>query len=221
MWSIADLYTENTLTLKWSDTMSVAKELIISEGVNQLPILKDGKIEQLISLEDLELLEEDSPLSQIDHFRLNSQLSVHLDSHYFEALQIIADDSSLLSLPVVDEEEQFKGVVKLKDILAHYVPQNVTYNEASWVVLVMPSYEYSLTRISDIVEYNRCKILQVLTKVDEENNLWLQILINSSTISSSLKSFERFGYKVAYVNSPGKDIDSDTRYQSLMKYLDL
>lgn len=221
MWSVGDLCNNGALTLKLTDTVAVAKELILSEGVNHLPVIENGLIKCLVSMEDLELLDEGLSLSSITDFHLENNIAVQENMHYFEALQNISNHPNLLSLPVIDEENKYKGIIKLKDVLKHYIPQNAAYNEASWVVLVMPAYEYSLTRIADIVEYNRCKVLQVLTKLDEENQIWVQLLINSKTVSSSIKSFERFGFRIAYVNSPGEAEDNDVRYQSLMKYLDL
>lgn len=221
MWSVSDLYDSSVITLKTSDTVLVARELLQDQNVSYLPILQDCKILKNVSLEDLDLLDEEDTLSALESQSINTSYFVNVNAHYFEGLLAINSIAHLSSVAVVDDELNFKGILKLKDMLSHYIPPNSVYNESSWVVLVMPNYDYSLTKIADIVEYNRCKVLQVLTKNDNEHNTWVQILINSKTVTSSVKSFERFGYQVAYVSSPGETEDYDGRYQSLIKYLDL
>lgn len=221
MWSVSDLYNSSIITLKESDTVLVARELIQDQEVSYLPILENGKILRNLSLADLDLYDEEDKLVEVIESTINADFCVKENAHYFEGLLAINGLVNMNSIAVVDDEFNFKGVLKLKDILSQYVPQNSVYNESSWVVLVMPSYNYSLTKIADIVEYNRCKILQVLTKNDDLHNTWVQVLINSRTVTSSVKSFERFGYQVAYVSSPGQSEDYNERYQSLIKYLDL
>ena len=144
------------------------------------------------------------------------------EQHFFQALQMIVEDAKSLSLSVVDKDGAYVGIVRLKDLATNYVPPNYLAEQASLIVLEMDEHEYSLTNIANIVEYNRCKILQSLIVGVEDRKLWVQLIINSTTIQSTLEGFERYGYSIIYTqNQMDGESPLEDRYKSLLKYLDL
>lgn len=221
MWTVRNSVEEGLLSLKPTDTCSVARELIIDQEVFHLPVIRKGKIEFFVSISDLEDLEEQQLLTEIKAHKIPNEFCLQESQHYFEALHQMLGNSKVVSMSVVDEDNDFIGIVRMRDLANNYIPQNYLTQEASLVILEMDDYDYSLTKISNIVEYNRCAILQVVAASPGNKKMWVQLIINSTTIQSVLKGFERYSYKILYANNHQSDQELDDRYQSLLKYLDL
>lgn len=222
MWSVKDKLDSGILILKPTDTVLVAKDLLMDQQLFQLPVVEQGKISYEVSLESLSELPDDLVLSDIEEIQNKDYLHAQPEQHFFQALQMIIDHSKSLSVSVVDKKGLYVGIVRLKDLATNYVPPNYLTQQASLIVLEMDEHEYSLTNIANIVEYNRCKILQSLIVGVEDRKLWVQLIVNSTTIQSTLEGFERYGYSIIYTeNQMDGGSPLEDRYKSLLKYLDL
>ena len=88
----------------------------------------------------------------------------------------------------------------------------------------MMEYDYSMSRISQIVESNDAKILWVsVSAKPETRNLEVTIKVNTEDLTSIIKTFERYSYDVMSWMTPNDDLDRfyTDRYNMLMKYLNM
>ena len=220
MWTVKDIIDSGAISLKPTDSVLFAKELMLDQQLLHLPIVVDEHITGLLSLTDLTNQKDDTTISSLSQ-SVDKSYAIFENEHYFEALKLMMSQPNLLSISVVDIDGKYKGVARLRALCANYVPQNYLAHEASLVVIEMDDYDYSLTNIANIVEYNRCKILQVVSTSPGDKKIWVQLIINSTTIQSIIKGFERYGYLVLYSQHQKGEAEIDERYKSLLKYLDL
>jgi len=222
MWKIANYIDNNILPLKPSDKVLIARDLMLSQNVLNLPIIEDGKLLKWVDIEKLCEHEDKKNIAEIDFISLNKGLFLQEDDHFFKGLQIFKSNPNYDVLPVFSIVNGFQGLVRARDLIAPFLVRNVEQGESSMVLLEMNDFDYSLSAISNIVEYNRSSILQVLVGSQAKGKVWVHIVLNTTTIQSILSSFYRYNYSILYIHNQ-KDADTliDDRYQSLMKYLDL
>ena len=94
-------------------------------------------------------------------------------------------------------------------------------SEGGVIVLEMNKYDYSLTKISSIIESNNTQILSshIIPK-NQSKDIELTLKLNTDDISNILNDFERHGYKVsASFRKQKEDTDFLDRYESLMRFL--
>lgn len=222
MWNISNYIDTNILPLKSTDKVLIAKELMLSQNVFNLPVIEEGKILYWVDLETLCEHEDKKNIAQIDFAPLKVELYLNEEDHFFKALEIFKNNSNIALLPVFSSEHEYKGLVRARDLIAPFLVRNVEEGESSMVLLEMNDFDYSLAALSNIVEYNRSAILQVLVVSQAKGKIWVHLVLNTTTIQSILSSFYRYNYNVLFVHNQ-KDVDTliEDRYQSLMKYLDL
>jgi len=222
MWSVKDKLDSSILILKSTDTVLVAKDLLIDQELFCLPVVENGKVNYMVSLADLAEFEEDQRLSDLSEVHILEFPFARLEQHFFEAIQLMMNANKVLSLPVLGKDDTYLGIVRLKDLVLNYIPKNFENQEASLIVLEMDDHDYSLTNIANIVEYNRCKILQSITVAVQDRKIWVQLVVNSTTIQSTLAGFDRYGYTIIFTkNQLDTESPLEDRYKSLLKYLDL
>jgi hypothetical protein len=222
MWSISNYIDTNILPLKPSDKVLIAKDLMLSQNVFNLPIIDEGKLLLWVDLETLCEHDDKNNISQIEFPILSEDVVLREEDHFFKGLQIFKSNSKLDLLPVFSRENEYKGLVRARDLITPFLVRNVEEGESSVVLLEMNDFDYSLAALCNIVEYNRSAILQVLVGSHVKGKIWVHLVLNTTIIQSILSSFYRYNYNILFVHNQ-KDVDTliDDRYQSLMKYLDL
>ncbi len=219
MWQLTDYIDGTILPLKSSDTVEIAIDLLVDQKVDFLPVIEDGKILQWVGLQALLKEFLDAKLSEIEFGKLQVEMKLSNAMHFYNALQVFEIQNAAI-LPVFDETDSYKGLLRLKDLMHYTFQQFQPY--FSVVVIEMKDFDYSLSKISHIVEYNHSKILQLHLSQKEAGLLQIHLMINTTTLQSILSSFARYNFTILYVfNQTDTDNLVVDRYQSLMKYLDL
>lgn len=96
--------------------------------------------------------------------------------------------------------------------------------ENSLIILEVPLKDYTLTEIARIVESNNVQVINLsVLPISGGSVLLISIKLNVTDATPVLRSFERFGYNVAYyfmregeINDTHKD-----RLDELMYYLEM
>jgi acetoin utilization protein AcuB len=196
-----------------------------------LELMAELKLEQLAVVEENEykgLLPEDS-LSRNDHRRsvrdfplLHAKVYVSAYQHIYEAIKLLGQEIKLV--PVVDELNQFKGVISAKDLINTLGKIYAVQMPGGVIVLSLRQYDYSLGQIGQIVEANNAKILSsfIEADADEPSQLRLTLKVNQSELSYIVASLERYGYNVVGKFQEKEPIHTDQdRLGFLIKYLEL
>ena len=88
-------------------------------------------------------------------------------------------------------------------------------------MLEMNQVDYSLAQIAQIVESNNAKILSAyITSNEESTHTEVTLKINTSNLSSIIRTFERYDYQVkaAYQDKDAEE-DLRQRFDALMNFM--
>ena len=115
-------------------------------------------------------------------------------------------------------------VEKLLKPLALEQFTELSENENSLIILEIPSKDYFLTEIARIVESNNAHVIALSVFPFSGNaELLVSLKLDISDLTSVLRSFERFNYKVVYYymrEGEVTDIQKE-RLDELLYYLDM
>lgn len=217
-----DLINHMIPPLKGSDDAHKAIVWMEEFRCNYLPVVDGGHLLGFISEEII--LETNDIDKQVGDFMLTGQTSyVHLDTHFYDILKV-ATDSKLHMVAVLNEDQQYCGVITVQDTLTSFAQTAAVQMPGSILVLAMDFADYSLAEVSRLVEENNAKILSSIIKEDplDPGKVRLTLKINQSDVSRITATLERFDYKVIGRYQESKPIENEKeRIDMLLRYLDI
>ena len=216
----ANLLSQSIVPLKTSDTGQEALSIMSDFYVKHLPIVNNKQLLGLLSEDDI--LDHDIE-EAVGSFRLSMQRPyVKGSDHIFEVIRTMSE-FNLTVIPVVDQEDNFLGLISQDDLLKFFAGIGSFTEPGSIIVFEMSKQDYSLAGIARIVESENAAILSsfITTNLDS-SKIDLKIKINRSDIQALVKTFERFEYQVKASFQEADYFDTfKDRYQSLMTYLNI
>ena len=214
------LISDSIIPLRTSETGDTALGIMNDFYVRHLPIVNDKQLLGLVSEEDI--LEHDAH-EPVGSYKLSlMQPFVKYNDHLYEILRLISE-YRLTLIPVVDEDENYIGLVTLEDVL-QFFSKTASFSEpGSIIVLEMSENDYNLTEIAQIAQSNDAKVLSLfLVSHPESTRLEVAIKLNKTDISAVLQTFDRYGYYVKASFGEEDDIESlKENYDSLINYLNI
>jgi len=203
------------------DTVSSALGKLSSQYLEVLPVVFNNQVLNYVDVYSLSSL---SPQMSIKELPLFAPLLpfVTLNQHIINALsQLKTLNMSLLA--VLDENGQYLGVIKTKDIVLALSKSLTVKAHGSIIVLKLKPNDYSLSDIVRIIEYGDAKVLGFFTfELPDTNEIELHLKLNTTILRNILATLERYDYRVeAYYNREDMSDDNDLRYENLMKIIDL
>lgn len=216
-----ELITESIAPLKSSDTGKQALFFMEEFRVNHLPLVDDGKFVGLISESDI--VDTNNPdLSLGEHNLSVIKPYVLDDQHIYEVIKAVSE-KELTVIPVVDSEENYKGLITLKCLISKLAELNSIKDPGGIIVLEIPFHDYSLSEISRIVESNDSFILSnYINTIEGSTYMEVTLKVSTSDIRRIIATFERFDYKIKSTFLAEEYLDEmKDRYDSFMKYLNV
>jgi CBS domain-containing protein len=215
-----ELISSSIPSLKLTDSVFQAMELMAEFCVKQLPVVANDKYAGLVFEDDLVNLDDSAELESVStHF---SKVSVHGNMHFIEAVQT-ANDYHLTVVPVIEKENDFAGVILATDLLRHLGKITGASEPGGLLVLEMDQRNFSFAEISKLIETNDAQITQLNTSWDSGSDSFLvTIKINKFEISDIVATFQRYDYQVKYYF--GEELyenELKDNYDHLMNYLSI
>jgi len=208
--------------LKVTDTAAYAVAWMEEFRTKELPVVKDGKFLGLINGDQILDLNDDT--KKIEELVMGCADCFVRDTQYFYDILKIAVENNIELVGVVDDNNEFVGVITIQDTLTAFAQTTPVQAAGSVVVLSMNSSDYSLSELGRLVEENNGRILSSSIKQDAGNREMLKVTlkINLEDISAIVATFERFEYKIIsqFQNNKVTDTDRD-RIDELLKFLDI
>lgn len=221
-----DLLNQMIPPLKVSDTVGKAAKWLEEFHVGQLPVLDNRRYRGLVTESDLLDFEQADKHDQLLENLALGYANVHVqqDQHFYSIMEMAIQNKVQL-VPVLNEAQEYLGVVTVSDTLAAFGQQPVAAGQGAVLVLSMEERDYSLTTISRYVEENNAKILSAHVAQDELDpyRIRLTLKVNTPNLTRIAATLERFGYTItAQFNGVGElGEDEQERYNALLKYLSL
>lgn len=215
-----ELMSDVVPALKTSDTGAQALSWMEVFRISHLPIVNNREFLGLISDQDIYNLNmADEPIG-------NHQLSlirpyVYEQQHIYEVIEV-ASRLQLSVIPVLDNENNYKGLITLQELVEHFADLSALRHPGGIIVLELNENDYSLTEISQIVESNDAKILSLYVSSNADSTrLYLTLKINRNDLTSIIRTFERYEYTItaSYLKSDEAEKMYKERFDLFMRYL--
>ena len=208
------------MPLKTSDTGDAALAAMGEYYVKHLPIVNNSELLGIISEDDI--LEHDVE-EAVGSYRLSIRNVYARDfDHIYEAFKLF-QLHHLTALPVVDFEDNYKGIILMEDIVRAVASTFSITEPGGILVLEMSRRDYSLAEMAKIVESENANILSsYISPTPDTNIVQVTLKINKPNLQSIIATFQRYKYlvKASYQESEYMDALKE-RYDSLMTYLDV
>jgi CBS domain-containing protein len=208
--------------LKGSDDAHKAIVWMEEFRCNYMPVVDNSKLLGFISEEII--LEKNEIDKEVKDFNLvGKNCYVHLDTHFYDILKVAAEHKLHL-VAVLNEEEQYTGVITVQDTLTSFAQTAAVQMPGAILVLSMNFIDYSLSEISRLIEENHAKILSSIIKEDplDPGKIRLTVKLNQLDLSRIVATLERFGYKVIGRYQEAKPVENEKeRIDMLLRYLDI
>ena len=190
--------------------------------VSHLPIVNEHDYLGLIS--DSDIYDLNQPEEAIGNHSLSlPRPYVTINKHIYEVLALAARHK-LTVVPVLDEENHFRGVITYNEIISGIASFSSVEQPGGLIILKVLSHDYSMSRISQIVESNDARILSMyITSNPESTSLEITLKVNTTDLTSIVRTFERYSYEVTTWVTDNDELDRfyTDRYNLLMKYLNM
>jgi hypothetical protein len=124
---------------------------------------------------------------------------------------------------VLNEKEQYLGLIHLSTLLQYFAEMASMKESGGLLILELNLHDYSLSEIARIVESNDAKILSLyISSQVDSTKLELTIKINRTDLSGIIQTFTRYNYtiKASFHQSEYVD-DLKDRFDSFMSFLNI
>ena len=217
-----DMISDVVPALKTSDTAQTALNWMEIFRVSHLPIVNESDYLGLIS--DSDIYDLNQPEEPIGNHPLSlPRPSVKAHQHIYEVLALAARHK-LTVVPVIDDDNHFRGVITVNEIISGLAKISSIDQPGGILILKVLQRDYSMSRISQIVESNDARILSMhITSEPESTSLEITIKVNTSDLASIIRTFEGYSYEVTTWVTDNDELDRfyTDRYNMLMKYLNM
>jgi len=204
------------------DTVQFLLNRMTEYKVAQLPVV-EGQTYLGLALED-DLSGQDGAINlqagNVGHSL--RMIFIYEGQHIYDALRLF-HTHHLDVLPVVDEQQQYKGSIILSSLMDLMADLVMSDEEGGIIELEIGNRDNSMSHIAQIVESDNAQILSSsVRRFPDSTRLEVTLKLNRTDISSIVASFLRHDYlvKAIYNDKRGYDSTQD-RYDQLMKYLDI
>lgn len=203
------------------DTVETALEKLNRWHVEILPVVDQQRLINYIGYEQLEKTKPGTRLRDIPLY--HPVLPIILpQQHLFDALKQLKT-LKLPMLAVQNEQGEYIGILKTSEIVSILSNSLSIGAVGSIIVLKILPQDYLLSDIARIIEYNDAKILGVFTfEMEGRSEMEVHLKLNTTALKNILATLERYNYTVyQYFSREDLIDDMESRYEGLMKYLDL
>jgi len=204
--------------LRTSDSGEEAITMMNVYHVKHLPIVNNESFLGIISEDDILDNDMNEPIGSYRLSLINP--FVYESDHLFDVMKKIAQ-SNLTTIPVIDHQEKFLGLITLEDLLKFFA-NGFSFNEPGGIIVIkVHRNNYSLAEIARIVESGNANVMSSFISTQQNTGeLLISLKLNTNELAAVISAFERFDYIVHSSYTESEEYDNlKERYDSLMKYL--
>jgi len=213
-----ELISDKLPPLRYGDSVMLALSWMEELRVSHLPVVEGGDYQGLVCEEDL--FDYSNPQLSLKEASITlHQISVEDYRHTLDVLRFIAE-AQVTVLPVLHEGKYLGSIVQ-KELMLRFASIWSFRAPGSVVVLELAQRDFSVAKISHIVENQNTGIMSLYADTNNETGLMeVTIKFNKMDLSPVEAAFLQYGYKIKalYHESPDED-DIKLRYQLLMSYI--
>lgn len=213
-------YELKPLTVQMS--VEEAIDIFETDNVEHLPLIDGNR--KYLGMVSYEVVAE-SPLHDIATILSQHNLfkgAVNEKAFPYRAAKIIYENK-LDTLAIVNDADELVGITNKAKLLDFMIDSTGILQSGGIVILVVKSFNYSLSEIARICETNDVLILNLQIKsIPEDDEMHIILKTNSKDLAPIEAAFQRFEYNVSVIDG---DFSANSlvqeRYDLLMNYLKL
>lgn len=192
---VSELITDEIPPLKITDTVEMALDWMEQFKVSHLPLVSNRELIGVVTESDL--LDYNKPEESFESAKLPVlKPIIHNYQHTYELLKLMSS-LNLTVIPVLDDNEFYKGCITLKGIVQNLANMASVQNPGGVIVLELNQNDYSVTQIGNIIEGNDAKILSLsVSSIPDSTKIEVTVKVNREDLSRILQTFGRYNYTV-------------------------
>ncbi|SMO59477.1 CBS domain-containing protein [Saccharicrinis carchari] len=217
-----DLISETVPALRTSNTGSEALNWMEAFRVSHLPIVNNNSFLGLVS--DTDIYDLNAPEEPLGNHQLSLMSPyVYYNQHIYSIIEL-ASRLKLSVVPVLKENKEYLGLITQTDLLKNFAELIAAHTPGGIVEIEVPSYDYSISAITRIIEDSDTKVLSFYVSQHENSNMLnITIKLNREDITPVLRAFDRYEYNVTASYSEYSAVDEVVKknYDALIRYLNI
>jgi len=216
-----DLISDSIPPLHLEDSGEHALILMQEFNVGQMPVLDGKKYVGLITMDEVIGLKHLS--HTIKSFQLPLRKPFVLNTAHIFDIMKAAVDFNVKVVPVVNEENEYIGLVSAESCLRGFATLNSVKDAGAIIEVAIPQQDYTLSEVARIAEDNDANILCFYTNINQADAMVeLTIKLDTTDVSGIVATFERFEYEVKAIHNDVQYTEElKDRYDALMRYLNV
>ena len=218
--NITDYILKEIKSLTPNATVKKAQKLFKEYPITHFNVVENGVLLGSFSESDIQTLEnKDAFLSEYKH--LLSYFFADEKATILELLKIFADNDCTI-VPVLDAEKTYIGYYDLSDVLDVFSTSPFMAEESETLIVEALKNDFSMSRISQIVEANDGKLLGAYISEKRADFVQVTLKVVTQEINEIIQTFRRYDYTVVSLHENDLYLeDLKNRSQYLQKYLNM
>jgi predicted transcriptional regulator len=218
--NITDYILKEIKSLTLKSTVKKAQKLFKDYPITHFNVVENNILLGSFSESDIQTIEDKEALLAdylhlITHFFTNEKATV------LELLKIFADNDCTV-IPVLDANKKYIGYYDLCDVLDVFATSPFMVEESETLIVETLENDFSMSRISQIVETNGGKLLGSYISEKRSDHVQITLKIVTQEINEIIQTFRRYDYSI--ISSHENDVyleDLKNRSEYLQKYLNM
>lgn len=218
---VGDLITDEIPPLKVTDTVEMALDWMEQFKVSHLAVVNNRELIGIVT--EADLMDYETPDQQISESKLPIiKPIIHHYQHTYDLVKLMSS-LNLTLIPVLDENEFYKGCITLRGIVQNLSNMTAVQNPGGVIVIEVNQNDYSVTQIGNIIEGNDAKILSLhVSSQPDSVKLEVTIKVNREDLSGILQTFARYNYTVKATFHHGEyDKDMKDKLNEFLHFLNI
>lgn len=190
--------------------------------VSHLPVV-DGKT-YLGLLRESDIMDSNAPGSSVAELDADLERAfVYENQHIYYVIRRLASTDLTCIAVLGRAEEEYLGCITLSDLVVRFEELAVINRPGGILVIHMKESDYSLAKVSHIIESNGTSILSAyVSHQPAAQMIDVTLKLNREDLSPVVQSLERYGYEVtAYFEESTNLEDLRDRYDELMRFINI
>ncbi|MEX0684842.1 MAG: CBS domain-containing protein [Balneolales bacterium] len=220
---VLEIINTDILPLRVADSAQAALDAMKEYKVDELPIV-DHTTRKLIGMVSADsLIGNENGKVSLFAVRRRQPLRITPDQHVFDVAKLMISEKLKL-IPVVDEKDNFLGVILKKELLAALSGMLNVSEPGSVITIEQGRQDFTLSEVVRIIESENAKILSIAVQSPGQNSEYfrLSIKVNLTDLSRVKAALNRYDFVI--IQESGIDPDPEEyedRADEFIRFLDL
>jgi CBS domain containing-hemolysin-like protein len=202
-----------------SNSISEVKSIFNASKFNHLPVFKKGVFKGSINTDDLIDLNPDAPLSEFKYLVEVFYTEAHKTN--LDLIHEFANHQTNL-LPILDQDKNYLGIMKLEDVLDLFGESPFVANEGEVMILRKEREKFAFSEVAQLIETLNAKLSGMYVSYLSKDVVEITVKVEHQGLNGILQTFRRYDYQIVSEHPEdlfAKDLKEHSNY--LNKYLDI